>query len=338
MSAPNSRVLLETRNLCKQFNTRYGVLLAVAGVTFHVNESEIYGLVGESGSGKSTVGSMIVGMYASNRGEILYRGQNINKPAAKRSQELKREIQIVFQDPGGSLNPRQTIRQILSLPLQLYMEAKRGKELENGIKTAIEKVGLPLSYLDKYPQAIGGGEKQLVCIARALAPKPSFIVLDEPTSALDVSIQAKITNKLLELQREYGLSYLYITHNLCLVRNLVHRTAIMYLGQLCEMAPTVDFFTTPLHPYTQMLLSSIPVMSAGEEQYKPRAVKSVGEIPNPIHRPAGCAFHTRCPFRMDVCKQQQPEMYEVKPSHLVRCHLHTAVAQKENINANQGQS
>lgn len=324
MSTPNSH-LLEARNLCKQFSTRYGVLVAVAGVTFHVNEGEIYGLVGESGSGKSTVGSMIVGMYASNAGEILYRGENINKPAAKRSQALKREIQIVFQDPGGSLNPRQTVRQILSLPLQLHMDAKRGKELENGIRAAIEKVGLPLSYLNKYPQAIGGGEKQLVCIARALAPNPSFIVLDEPTSALDVSIQAKISNQLLGLQREYGLSYLYITHNLCLVRNLVHRTAIMYLGQLCEMAPTADFFSTPFHPYTQMLLSSIPVMSEGEEQYKPKQVKSVGEIPNPIHRPTGCAFHTRCAFCMDVCKQQQPEMYEVKPSHLVRCHLHTAV-------------
>jgi oligopeptide/dipeptide ABC transporter ATP-binding protein len=317
--------MLMIRNLRKQFNTRYGVLIAVAGVTFRINDSEIFGLVGESGSGKSTVGSMIAGMYASNGGEILYRGQDIDKPAAKRSQQLKREIQMVFQDPGGSLNPRQTIRQILSFPLRVHTQSKRGKDLENGIKMAIAKVGLPLSYLEKYPQAIGGGEKQLVCIARALAPNPSFIVLDEPTSALDVSIQAKISNTLLELQREFGLSYLFITHNLCLVRNLVHRTAIMYLGQLYEAAPTGEFFSDPLHPYTQMLLSSIPVISDAEEQYKPKEVKSVGEIPNPIHRPSGCGFHTRCLFCMNICKVEEPEMVEIKPNHFVCCHLHTMV-------------
>lgn len=187
---------------------------------------------------------------------------------------------------------------------------------------AISKVGLPLSYLDKYPQAIGGGEKQLVCIARALAPDPYLIVLDEPTSALDVSIQAKISNKLLELQKEYGLSYLFITHNLSLVRNLVHRTGIMYLGKLCEMAATLEFFTGPLHPYTQMLLSSIPVLSDEEEQYKPTKVRPVGEIPNPINRPTGCGFHTRCPFGTEICREQEPEMHEAKDGHFVACHLH----------------
>ena len=320
--------ILEVSGLRKEFHTRQGTLVAVAGVDFAINESEIYGLVGESGSGKSTVGSMIVGMYGSNGGEILFRGEDIDRPAAKRSKELKRQIQLVFQDPGGSLNPRQTIRQILSLPLKLH-RGLNGAALEQAVQETVEKVGLPRNYLDKYPQAIGGGEKQLICIGRALAPDPSFIVLDEPTSALDVSIQAKISNKLLELQEQLGLSYLFITHNLCLVRNLVHRTAIMYLGQLCETAPTEEFFTHPLHPYTQMLLASIPVMSEREEAYKPTEVESVGEIPNPIHRPDGCGFHTRCPFCMDRCKTEPPVMTEVSPGHHVSCHLHANIATKE---------
>lgn len=320
--------ILEVSNVYKKFHTRQGTLVAVAGVSFSIADSEIYGLVGESGSGKSTVGSMIVGMYPSNGGEIRFRGQDIDRPAAKRSKELKRQIQLVFQDPGGSLNPRQTIRQILSLPLKLH-RGLNGAALEKAVEETVEKVGLPRSYLDKYPQAIGGGEKQLVCIGRALAPDPSFIVLDEPTSALDVSIQAKISNKLLELQGQLGLSYLFITHNLCLVRNLVHRTAIMYLGQLCETAPTEEFFTHPLHPYTQMLLASIPVMSESEEAYKPTEVKSVGEIPNPIHRPDGCGFHTRCPFCMERCRSEPPVMAEVGPGHHVSCHLHANTAIKE---------
>jgi len=320
--------ILEVSNLRKEFHTRQGKLVAVAGIDFAIAEGEIYGLVGESGSGKSTVGSMIVGMYASNGGEILFKGQDIDRPAAKRSKDLKRQIQLVFQDPGGSLNPRQTIRQILSLPLKLHRDL-RGSALEQAVEETVDMVGLPLSYLEKYPQAIGGGEKQLVCIGRALAPNPSFIVLDEPTSALDVSIQAKISNKLLQLQENLGLSYLFITHNLCLVRNLVERTAIMYLGQLYETAPTEEFFTNPLHPYTQMLLASIPVMSEKEEAYKPSEVESVGEIPSPIHRPSGCGFHTRCPFCLDLCKTEAPRMTEVSPGHHVSCHLHTDSVIKE---------
>jgi len=315
--------ILEVRGLIKQFKTRYGILVAVAGVSFDIGAGEIFGLVGESGSGKTTVGSAIVGMYKGDGGEILYKGEDINKLASQRSKRSKREIQMVFQDPGGSLNPRQTIRQILLLPLELHQQAKRGRAWDDLVSEAISKVGLPLSYLDKYPQAIGGGEKQLVCIARALAPDPYLIVLDEPTSALDVSIQAKISNKLLELQKEYGLSYLFITHNLGLVRNLVHRTGIMYLGKLCEMAETREFFTEPLHPYTQMLLSSIPVLSDEEEQYKPTKVKPVGEIPNPINRPTGCGFHTRCPFGTGICREQEPGMHEAKDGHFVACHLHT---------------
>ena len=324
-----STPILEVSQLRKVFDTRQGKLLAVAGVDFSIAEGEIFGLVGESGSGKTTVGSMIVGMYASNGGEILFRGQDIDRPAPKRSAELKRQIQLVFQDPGGSLNPRQTIRQILSLPLKLH-QGLTGQALDRAVYETIELVGLPPSYIDKYPQVMGGGEKQLICIARALAPDPSFIVLDEPTSALDVSIQAKISNKLLDLQEQLGLSYLFITHNLCLVRNLVERTAIMYLGQLCETAPTEEFFTHPLHPYTQMLLASIPVMSEKEEEYKPSEIDSVGEIPNPIHRPDGCGFHTRCPFCIDRCRTEPPAMTEVKPGHHVSCHLHTNTSNKED--------
>ena len=314
--------ILDVRDLWMTFNTRHGPLTAVAGISFTIKPGEIFGLVGESGSGKTTVGSLILGMYKGESGQVIYKGEDIHMLAEKRLPGLKREIQLVFQDPGGSLNPRQTIRQILSLPLKLYAGISKGRRLEEAIEEVLLKTGLPLSYLDKYPGSIGGGEKQLICIARALAANPSFIVLDEPTSALDVSIQAKISNKLLDIQKEFGLSYLFITHNLCLVRNIVHRTAIMYLGKVCEVAITEEFFHNPLHPYTRMLLSSIPVISDDEEQYKPLKTKSVGEIPNPLNRPKGCGFRTRCPSAKTICGKEEPSMVEISDGHHVSCHLY----------------
>lgn len=314
--------VIEVEHLTKQFNTKFGTLTAVDDVSFEIYDGENFGLVGESGSGKSTIGSMIVGMYGPTKGKITFqKDKDISMPSRQRNAQLKQDIQLVFQDPGGSLNPRKTVRQILSVPIQLYSEKKlSNEEMQNRILDLLDQVGLPKIYIDKYPRALGGGEKQLVCVARALAANAKFIVLDEPTSALDVSMQAKITNKLIELQEKNSLSYLFITHNLCLVRNMCNRIAIMYLGNICEYADTEEFFTNPRHPYTKMLLASIPVLTDEEEGLKPDKVKSVGEIPSPLNKPTGCPFNPRCPFKQEICTKEEPKMQEVSPGHFACCH------------------
>jgi peptide/nickel transport system ATP-binding protein len=293
---------------------------AVDGVSFGVNEGETLGLVGESGSGKSTVAYTAVGMYRPTSGTLSFRGQDLFEKHGRRPNWLRKEIQIVFQDPGSSLNPRHTVKQILSMPLRVH---QRGKKIVEQVAHLLEIVDVPSEYMYRYPHTLSGGEKQIVGIARALASDPKFVILDEPTSALDVSVQAKTITLLLRLQRELGLSYLFITHDLSLMRNVATRVAIMYLGKICELAETADFFRSPLHPYTQMLLSSIPVVSAAEEELKPRKVISSGEIPSPVDVPNGCSFHTRCPFAMEVCRRVDPVMVEGALRHQVRCHLFT---------------
>jgi len=291
---------------------------AVDGISFAMPEGETFGLVGESGSGKSTVAYTVIGMYAPTAGTIRFRGQDLYESKKKRPLSLRKEIQIVFQDPGSSLNARRTVKQILELPLRIHRpKARRLEEIVH----LLEMVELPPDYMYKYPQMLGGGEKQMVAIARALATGPSFIVLDEPTSALDVSIQGKIINLLIRLQNEFHLSYLFITHDLSLMRNVASRVAIMYLGKICEIAETVEFFRNPLHPYTQMLLSSIPVVSEAEEKLKPKKIISTGEIPSPVDIPPGCSFHSRCPMKMEVCTRVDPVMVEAVVGHTVRCHL-----------------
>ncbi len=292
---------------------------AVDGISFAVRQGETFGLVGESGSGKSTVAYTAIGMYQPTSGDISFRGQSLFGENNKRPLALKKEIQIVYQDPGSSLNPRRTIRQILELPLQIHRP--REDRLEQVIRL-LEMVELPPDYMYKYPQMIGGGEKQMVAIARALATEPSFVILDEPTSALDVSIQAKIINLLIRLQDEFQLSYLFITHDLSLMRNVASRVAIMYLGKICEIAEAAEFFRNPYHPYTRMLLSSIPVISEAEEEFKPKRIISTGEIPSPVNIPSGCSFHLRCPEKMEICSQVDPVMVEVEEGHTVRCHLY----------------
>jgi peptide/nickel transport system ATP-binding protein len=292
---------------------------AVDGISFTVREGETFGLVGESGSGKSTVAYTTIGMYRPTEGSISFRGQNLFDGNKARPLALKKEIQIVFQDPGSSLNPRRSVKQILELPLKIH---RRDENRLEQIARLMEMVELPLDYLYRYPQALGGGEKQAVAIARALATDPSFVILDEPTSALDVSVQAKIINLLLELQEEFHLSYLFITHDLSLMRNVASRVAIMYLGKICEVAKAAEFFRNPYHPYTRMLLSSIPVVSEEEEKLKPQKIISTGEIPSPVNVPPGCSFHLRCPARLDVCSEIDPVMVEVEEGHTVRCHLY----------------
>jgi peptide/nickel transport system ATP-binding protein len=315
--------LLVVEGLRKFFATSRGIVRAVQDVSFAIHPGETFGLVGESGSGKSTVAYMVMGMYRPTGGRILFKGQDITMPHARRPLVLKKELQIVFQDPGSSLNPRRSVREILELPLRVH-HLVDGRKLQEKVEELLNTVELPPDYAEKYPRALGGGEKQMVAIARALATEPSLLVLDEPTSALDVSIQAKIINTLVRIQKERRLGYLFITHDLSLMRNIAHRVAIMYLGRIMELAPAQVFFERPLHPYTQMLLSSIPVISEEEEWLKPAKIVSTGEIPSPVNLPPGCVFHPRCREAREVCRREEPGMREVEVGHLVRCHLYGA--------------
>ncbi|MCD6320955.1 ABC transporter ATP-binding protein [Candidatus Bipolaricaulota bacterium] len=310
--------LLEVQELKKYFVTSQGTVRAVDGVSFSLQEGETLGLVGESGSGKSTTAYTVIGIYAPTAGRVLFRGKDISQPVSRRPKALKRAIQIVFQDPGTSLNPRRSIGQILELPLRVHGIGTRQDRRERVVEL-LRLVELPEDYIYKAPHMLGGGERQMVAIARALATKPELVILDEPTSALDVSIQAKIINMLIQFQKEMNLAYLFITHDLSLMRNVAHRVAIMYLGKICELALTEEFFQRPLHPYTQMLLSSIPVVSEDEEDLKPEKVVSRGEIPSPVNVPPGCRFHTRCLEVRAGCREREPEMVEVEPGHFVSC-------------------
>lgn len=313
--------LLEGTNIKKYFKTRKGVVKAVDNVDFEIGEGEILGLVGESGSGKTTVGNMIMGIYSPTSGEIKYKGEKISVLARKRPKWLKKDIQIVFQNPASSLNPKRTVKQTLEVPISVHRPADLNTQT---IDELLRMVDLPSEYVGRYPEELGGGEKQLVAIARALATEPSFIVLDEPTSALDVSVQGKIINILIKLRREFGLSYLFITHNLSLMSNVADRVAIMYLGKLKEIAKSDEFFKDPLHPYTKMLLSSIPVITDEEEKLKPQKMQNIGEIAGALHVPAGCSFHPRCPVVMETCKTADPPLTETKRGHFCSCHLYTS--------------
>jgi len=314
--------ILEIDNLKTYFpidKTRF--VRAVDGVNFNISKGEIMGLVGESGSGKSTIAYTIMGMYKQSDGQIIFDGNTITPKDKNRSMDFKRKAQIVFQDPGSSLNPYKDVRQILSLPLKVHKIVSKDK-IDEKILEILDMVELPPDFMYKSPNSIGGGEKQLVSIARALCSNPSFIILDEPTSSLDVSIQAKIINMLLKLQKEKDLTYLFITHDLSLMRNISTKVAVMYLGKMCEIAPTESFYKSPMHPYAQMLLSSIPVISEEEELLKPQKVISTGEIPSPVDIPTGCSFHTRCNRKMEICSITDPVMNEISPNHFVRCHLY----------------
>jgi len=314
--------ILTIENLVKHFPTKRGLVRAVDDISFQVGKRDTLGLVGESGSGKTTTAQCIVGIYPPTSGVISFEGSLIGVKFNRREKRLKQQIRIVFQDPGSSLNPKRTIKQILSVPLKVHGIGQPRDRL--GIMSRLlEMVGLPPSeYLYKHPQSIGGGEKQMVAIARALATNPGLVVLDEPTSALDVSVQGKIINLLMRLGDELDLTYLFITHDLSLMRNVASRVAIMYLGKLCEIAKTNEFFRSPKHPYTRMLLSSIPVVTEEEELLKPKKIVSQGEIPSPVDIPPGCSFHLRCPEALPICSEVDPEMQSLGEERVVRCHLY----------------
>lgn len=313
--------ILTVKGLEKYFKTTRGIVKAVDDVSFSVMKNETFGLVGESGSGKSTVGHVIMGIYGPTAGSITFMGKDISMSVGKRPKELKKRLQIVFQDPASSLNPRRTIGHILELPFKVHHLAPDGNYAEKAFEM-MDLIELPREFAARYPGEQGGGEKQAVAIGRALATGPSFIVLDEPTSALDVSIQAKIINMLMRFQKEFDLSYLFITHNLSLMRNVAQRVGIMYLGKIVELAGTPEFFSNPLHPYTKMLLSAVPVITPEEEALKPEKIMSTGEIAGALNVPSGCSFHPRCPFAMDTCSKVVPSMIEYKRGHHVACHLY----------------
>lgn len=326
----NDSLIVE--NLRKHFVTSRGTVRAVDDVSFAAQEGETLGLVGESGSGKSTVAYTIIGLHAPTDGRIAFAGQDMSTAVQKRPRSLKRSLQIVFQDPGTSLNPRRTIEQILSLPLHVHGIGTR-KDRRSRVIELLRRVELPADYLFKSPHMLGGGERQMIAIARALATNPRLVILDEPTSALDVSIQAKIINMLCRFQEEMNLTYLFITHDLSLMRNVASRVAIMYLGKIYELAPTDEFFERPLQPYTKMLLSSIPVVLPEEEAIRPSRIVSEGEIPSPVNVPPGCGFHTRCPEMAERCDSDEPHLVEVKPGHFVRCHKCAESITAETVDA-----
>lgn len=314
--------ILEVKDLKMHFPIdKEHFVRAVDGVSFSIEPGEVLGLVGESGSGKSTIAYTIMGMYNQTSGEIVFNGETITSKSKGRSKAFRKNAQIVFQDPGSSLNSYQDVHQILSLPLKVHKIVPKN-QIDNKILEILDMVELPPDFMYKSPNTIGGGEKQLVSIARALCCDPKFIILDEPTSSLDVSIQAKIINMLIKLHGEKKLTYMFITHDMGVMRNISTRVAIMYLGKFCEIAPTKTFYTAPLHPYTKMLLSAIPVISEEEEALKPKKIVSTGEIPSPVNIPKGCSFNTRCMMKKDICMHEDPCMKEVAPGHFVRCHLY----------------
>ena len=311
--------ILAGEGLRKYFPTRGGVIKAVDDVQFKMEKGEVLGVVGESGSGKTTLGNMIIGIYPPTAGKITFKGEVLPSRAKDRPIKLRRDIQMVFQNPASSLNPRRSVRQALEVPLSI---SRGTKSVRERVDELLETVELPTEYADRYPEELGGGEKQLVAIARALATNPSLVVLDEPTSSLDVSIQAKIINVLMRLKTKLSLSYVFITHNLSLMRNVSDRVMIMYLGKVREVATTDEFFRNPMHPYTRMLLSSIPVITEAEEAAKPQRTQSVGEIAGALNLPPGCSFNPRCSYVMDVCKTVDPPLIEVAPGHWCDCHLY----------------
>lgn len=319
--------LVEVRNLKKYFPITAGILRrkvgdvkAVDGVSFNIRTGETFALVGESGSGKTTTGKTILRLYRPTDGKIIFDGEEISQLKDRQLKKFRRVMQMVYQDPISSLNPRKRVKDILLEPLIIH-KIGTPSERYSAVKKILEIVQLGEDYLYRYPHELSGGEKQRVAIGRALILNPKFIVLDEPTSSLDVSVQAKIIHFIKELQKKFKLTYLFISHNLSLVKNISNYVGVMYLGKLIEMGPTNELYRKPLHPYTQALLSAIPVVSDEEEKMKPRKTPIKGEIPNPANPPPGCRFQTRCPFKKEICEKVTPEMIEVRKTYFVSCHL-----------------
>jgi len=316
--------LIDVENLTKHFPVLGGLfsrpvgwVKAVDGISFHIFEGETFGLVGESGSGKTTAGKTIIRLMDATKGKIIFDGKDITKLPENQLRPIRREMQIIFQDPYGSLNPRMPIGEIIREPLIVHNIGSK-KEQEERVVEIMKLVGLRPEYLRRYPHEFSGGQRQRIGIARAIVLNPKFIVADEPVSALDASIQAQVLNLLLELQQKLALTYLLVAHNLAVVRHVSDRIGVMYLGKLLEVAETKELFSTPLHPYTQALLSAIPVP---DPEIKKERILLQGDIPSPINPPSGCRFRTRCRYAKDVCAEKEPPLADVGSAHYVACHF-----------------
>ena len=312
-----NKTILEVDNLTKYFSTPGGMLHAVDGVSFKVEEGRTLGIVGESGCGKSTTGRTILKLLEPTSGKIIFDGKDITGYSRKQMRSLRQEMQMVFQDPFSSLDPRQTVSQLISEPIIEHKLLKTKSDVEKRTLKLMETVGLAERYINVYPHELDGGRRQRIGIARALAVEPKLIVCDEPVSALDVSIQAQILNLLRQLQQDMGLTYIFITHDLSVVKYFSDDIAVMYLGQMVEKAPSDILFKNPIHPYTKALLSAIPLPIVGKDKPKRQLIK--GEITSPVNLPDECRFRKRCDYAQECCKNGNPQLREIEPNHFVAC-------------------
>ena len=319
-------VLLKVENLKKYFPVMRGVIRrkvgdvkAVDGISFDIYTGETLGLVGESGCGKSTTGRVILQLYPVTEGKITFKNKDLTLLRGESLRKMRPKMQMIFQDPHASLNPRMTVGSIISEPLVEH-SVLRGKERQRRVEELLDIVGLNPSHANRYPHEFSGGQRQRIGIARALALNPEFIVCDEPIAALDVSIQAQVINLLEDLQSEFGLTYLFISHDLSMIRHFTQRVAVMYLGRIMELANRNDLYENPLHPYTQALLSAVPTADPVREEIRKRIILT-GDVPSPAAPPPGCPFNTRCLYAEDLCRQEIPVFREVEPNHSIACHL-----------------
>ncbi|AFS77399.1 oligopeptide transport system, ATP-binding protein OppF [Gottschalkia acidurici 9a] len=314
------KILIDIKNLKKHFNVGKGqILKAVDGINLQIKEGETLGLVGESGCGKSTAGRTIIGLYEPTEGEVIFDGKSTSRLSRAEKKQFTREVQMIFQDPYASLNPRMTVTDIIGEGIDIH-KLYSGEARQKKIYELLELVGLNREHANRYPHEFSGGQRQRIGIARALAIEPKLIVCDEPISALDVSIQAQVVNLLEDLQKEFGLTYIFIAHDLSMVKHISDRIAVMYLGNIVELASSNELYDNPKHPYTQALLSAVPIPDPEVERSRSRIMLE-GDVPSPINPPEGCKFKTRCKYVKDICGKETPKLREVSPDHFVACHI-----------------
>jgi peptide/nickel transport system ATP-binding protein len=317
-----NEVLLSIKDLKKHFTMgKKETLKAVDGISFDIYKGETFGLVGESGCGKSTAGRTMIGLYDRTDGEVIFNGKDVHSLSEKERFHFHKQMQMIFQDPYASLNPRSTVKEIISEPMEVHGLFPDKKERLERIYQLLEDVGLNRDHANRYPHEFSGGQRQRIGIARALALDPDFIIADEPISALDVSVQAQVVNLLKRLQEEKGLTYLFIAHDLSMVKQISNRIGVMYLGHIVELTASNQLYNKPLHPYTQALLSAIPIPDPDVEDQRERIILQ-GELPSPMDPPSGCVFRTRCQHAMEICAQKKPVWQEIDKDHFVACHLY----------------